>query len=147
MTVPQRFSDTFFFFCRSLPPGQAFSRGFFARWRATDSRPYNGQRRGCAWAAPFTLARRLGVCRNLRRVVVLLTRPYFFQSSKKKACFRKRSLTRVTKSYLLALETTQISYSFTKHWTKFLTHQAGNYPLTCFVSKPSRIISARDRWP
>ena len=32
------------------------------------------------------------------------------------------SLTRVTKSYLLALGTTQISSYFTKHWTKFLTH-------------------------
>ena len=31
-------------------------------------------------------------------------------------------LTRVTKSYLLALGTTQISSYFTKHWTKFLTH-------------------------
>ena len=28
---------------------------------------------------------------------------------------------------------------FTKHWTKFLTHQTGNYPVTGFVSKPSRI--------
>ena len=50
-----------------------------------------------------------------------------------------KPLTRVTKSYLLALGTTQISSSFTKHWTKFLTHQTGNYPVTCFVSKPSRI--------
>ena len=49
------------------------------------------------------------------------------------------SLTRVTKSYLLALGTTQISSFFTKHWTKFLNHQTGNYPVTCFVSKPSRI--------
>ena len=49
------------------------------------------------------------------------------------------SLTRVTKSYLLALGTTQISSYFTNHWTKFLTHQTGNYPVTCFVSKPSRI--------
>ena len=49
------------------------------------------------------------------------------------------SLTRVTKIYLLALGTTQISSYFTKHWTKFLTHQTGNYPVTCFVSKPSRI--------
>ena len=49
------------------------------------------------------------------------------------------SLTRVTKSYLSALGTTQISSYFTKHWTKFLTHQTGNYPVTCFVSKPSRI--------
>ena len=24
-------------------------------------------------------------------------------------------------------------------WTKFLTHHTGNYPVTCFVSKPSRI--------
>ena len=44
-------------------------------------------------------------------------------------------LTRVTKSYLLALGTTQKSSFF----TKFLTHQTGNYPVTCFVSKPSRI--------
>ena len=43
------------------------------------------------------------------------------------------SWTRVTKSYLLALGTTQISSYFTKHWTKFLTHQTGNYPVTCFV--------------
>ena len=50
-----------------------------------------------------------------------------------------KSLTRVTKSYLLALGTTQISSYFTKHGTKFLTHQTGNYPVTCFVSKPSRI--------
>ena len=49
------------------------------------------------------------------------------------------SLTRVTKRYLLALGTTQISSHFTKHWTKFLTHQTGNYPVTCFVSKPSRV--------
>ena len=49
------------------------------------------------------------------------------------------SLTRVTKSYLSALGTTQISSYITKHWTKFLTHQTGNYPVTCFVSKPSRI--------
>ena len=48
------------------------------------------------------------------------------------------SLTRVTKSYLSALGTTQISSCFTKHWTKFLTHQTGIYPV-CFVSKPSRI--------
>ena len=47
--------------------------------------------------------------------------------------------TRVTKSDLLAVGTTQISSYFTKHWTKFLTHQAGNYPVTCFVSNPSRI--------
>ena len=45
---------------------------------------------------------------------------------------RHLSLTRVTKSYLLALGTTQISSYFTKHWTKFLTHQTGNYPVTCF---------------
>ena len=32
------------------------------------------------------------------------------------------SLTRVARSYLLALGTTQISSYFTKHWTKFLTH-------------------------
>ena len=51
------------------------------------------------------------------------------------------SLTRVTKSYLLALGTTQISSCITKHWTKFLTHQTGNYPVTCFGSKPSRIYS------
>ena len=54
----------------------------------------------------------------------------------------KRSLTRVTKSYLfifLALGTTQISSYFTKHWTKILTHQTWNYPVTRFVSKPSRI--------
>ena len=31
-------------------------------------------------------------------------------------------LTRVTKSYLLALGTTQIRSFFTKHWTMFLTH-------------------------
>ena len=49
------------------------------------------------------------------------------------------SLTRVTKSNLLALGTTQISSFFTRHWTKFLTHHRGNYPVTCFVSKPSRI--------
>ena len=49
------------------------------------------------------------------------------------------SLTRVTKSNLLALGTTQISSFFTRHWTKFLTHHTGNYPVTCFVSKPSRI--------
>ena len=49
------------------------------------------------------------------------------------------SFTRVTKSYLLAPGTTQISSCFTKHWTKFLTHQTGNYPVTCFVSKPSTI--------
>ena len=36
---------------------------------------------------------------------------------------KKWSLTRVTKSYLLALGTTQISSYFTKHWAKFLTHQ------------------------
>ena len=48
------------------------------------------------------------------------------------------ALTRVTKSYLLALGTTHISSFFTKHWTKFLTHQTGNHPVTCFVSKPSR---------
>ena len=53
--------------------------------------------------------------------------------------YMNTSLTRVTKSYLPALGTTQISSSFTKHWTKFLTHQTGNYPVTCFVSKPSRI--------
>ena len=52
---------------------------------------------------------------------------------------QQQSLTRVTKSYLPALGTTQISSYFTKHWTKFLTHQTGNYPVTCFVSKPSRI--------
>ena len=49
------------------------------------------------------------------------------------------SLTRVTKSYLSALGTIQISSFITKHWTKFLTHQTGNYPVTCFVSNPSRI--------
>ena len=35
----------------------------------------------------------------------------------------------------MALGTTQKSSFF----TKFLTHQTGNYPVTCFVSKPSRI--------
>ena len=50
-----------------------------------------------------------------------------------------QSLTRVTKSYLLALGTTQISSFFTKHRTKLLTRQTGNYPVTCFGSKPSRI--------
>ena len=55
------------------------------------------------------------------------------------ACWLWTSSTRVTKSYLLALGTTQISSFFTKHWTKFLTHQTGNYPVTCFVSKPSGI--------
>ena len=59
---------------------------------------------------------------------------------------RHLSLTRVTKSYLLALGTTQISSYFTKHWTKFLTHQTGNYPVTCFVSKPSRITSIPRRF-
>ena len=49
------------------------------------------------------------------------------------------SLTRVTKSYLLALGTTPISSYFTKHWTKFLTHQTGNYLVTCLVSKMSRM--------
>ena len=43
------------------------------------------------------------------------------------------SLTRVTKSYLLALGTTKISSFFTKHWTKFLTHQTGKYPAPCVV--------------
>ena len=52
---------------------------------------------------------------------------------------RRQSLTRITKSYLLALGTTQIISFFTKHWTKFLTHKTGKYPVTCFVSKPSRI--------
>ena len=52
---------------------------------------------------------------------------------------RLPSLTRVTKSYLSALGTTQISSYFTKHWTKFLTHQTRNDPVTYFVSKPSRI--------
>ena len=47
-------------------------------------------------------------------------------------------ITRVTKTFL-ALGTTQINSYFTKNWTKFLTHQTGNYPVTCFVSKPSRI--------
>ena len=56
------------------------------------------------------------------------------------------SLTRVTKSYLLALGTTQISSDFTKHWTKFLTHQTGNYPVTCFVSKPSTIVLVLLLW-
>ena len=51
----------------------------------------------------------------------------------------RSSLTRVTQSCLLAPGTTKISSYFTKHWTKFLTHQTGNYPVTCFVSKPSRI--------
>ena len=51
----------------------------------------------------------------------------------------RKSLTRVTKSYLLALGTTQISSFFTKHRTKLLTRQTGNYPVTCFGSKPSRI--------
>ena len=37
--------------------------------------------------------------------------------------------------YLSALGTTQIS----SYRTKFLTHQTGNHPVTCFVSKPSRI--------
>ena len=46
---------------------------------------------------------------------------------------------RRTHPYLLAPGTTQISSYFTKHWTKFLTNQTGNYPVTCFVSKPSRI--------
>ena len=50
------------------------------------------------------------------------------------------SITRVTKSYLLALRTTQISSYFTKHSIKFLTHQAGNNPVTCFVPKPSHIL-------
>ena len=50
------------------------------------------------------------------------------------------SITRVTKSYLLALRTTQISSYFTKHSSKFLTHQAGNNPVTCFVPKPSHIL-------
>ena len=50
------------------------------------------------------------------------------------------SLTRVTKSYLSALGTTQISSYITKHWTKFLIHQTGNYPMsnticTCFPPK------------
>ena len=41
----------------------------------------------------------------------------------------------------MALGTTQISSYFTKHWTKFLTHQRRNYPVTCFVSKSSGITS------
>ena len=48
------------------------------------------------------------------------------------------SLTRATKSYLLSPGTSEISSSFTKPCTKFLTHQTGKYPVTCFVSKPSR---------
>ena len=51
------------------------------------------------------------------------------------------SLTRVAESYLLALGTTHISSYFTKHWTKCLTHQTGNYRVTfydkCSSSWPS----------
>ena len=54
-------------------------------------------------------------------------------------CARSLTSTRVTKSCFLALGTTQISSYFTKHWLKLLTHQTGNYPVTFFVSKPSRI--------
>ena len=43
------------------------------------------------------------------------------------------STPRVTKSYLLALGTTQISSFFAKYWTQFLSHQTGNHPVTCFV--------------
>ena len=64
---------------------------------------------------------------------------FTFRSSSSSTGWCRDSLTRVTKSYLLALGTTQMSSFFTKHWTKFLTHQTGNYPVTCFVSKPSRI--------
>ena len=45
---------------------------------------------------------------------------------------------------LLALGTTQISSYFTKHWTKFLTHQTGNCPVTCCISKPSRIAQGEN---
>ena len=80
---------------------------------------------------------------------ILLNQPFLSQSttSSRRLCAYLRfgrsqrliSLTRVTKSYDLALGTNQISSFFTKHWTKFLSHQTGNYPVTCFVSKPSRI--------
>ena len=49
------------------------------------------------------------------------------------------SLTRVTKSYLLALRTTQISSFFTKHRNKFQTNQTGNYPVTCLVYNMKRM--------
>ena len=66
---------------------------------------------------------------------------WFFMLEIYKFCGYRQweSFTRVTRSYLLAMGTTQISSCFTKHWTKFVTHQTGNYPVTCFVSKPSRI--------
>ena len=49
------------------------------------------------------------------------------------------SLTRVTKSYLLALGTTQISSYFIRHRIGFLNRRTEIYPVTCFVSKLSRI--------
>ena len=48
----------------------------------------------------------------------------------------KISLTRVTDSFLLALGTTQISSYFTKHWTKFLTHQTRELHRDMFRFKP-----------
>ena len=58
------------------------------------------------------------------------------QTRKKNDSPGSPSLTRVTKSYLSVLGTTQISSYITKQWTTFQTHQTGNYPVTCFVSKP-----------
>ena len=49
----------------------------------------------------------------------------------------KHELPKVT-FWLWGLPRYLVSSYFTKHWTKFLTHQTGNYPV-CFVSKPSRI--------
>ena len=64
-----------------------------------------------------------------------------YHDDRHEQCKRVTPFTRVTKSYLSALGTTQISSYIPKHWTKFPTHQTGNYPVTCFVSKPSGITS------
>ena len=52
------------------------------------------------------------------------------------------SLTRVTKSYLLVLGTTQISSFFTKRWIKFLTHQTGDYPVSCVLVSCGEMLAS-----
>ena len=76
-------------------------------------------------------------CMAIRLRPCMMSTTFFFECAITPH-YHTPSLTRVTKSYLSALGTTQISSYITKHWTKFLTHQTGNYPVTCFVSKPSR---------
>ena len=42
-------------------------------------------------------------------------------------------------SLQVTIKTNLLQSLSTKHRTKYLTHQTGNYPVTCFVSRPSGI--------